>query len=227
MSVIHPTRMSLSNPDTPLYTYLLDHQPAEHEALRGLREATRDMPNSFMQIAPDQGHFMALLVKLAGASRVLELGTFTGYSALAMALALPDDGVVITCDINDEWVNIGRCYWKQAGVAHKIEAKLGQALDTLSGLEQNGALGSFDVAFVDADKENYGHYYEAALRLVRPGGLIILDNMLRLGRVIDADDLDEGTVAIRDLNDKIASDERVDRVMLPIGDGVTLARLRK
>lgn len=226
MSVIHPTRMSLTAPDTPLYAYLLDHEPPEHEALHALREATGGMKNSFMQIAPDQGHFMALLVKLTGARRILELGTFTGYSALAMALALPEEGKLITCDVNDEWVNIGRRFWERAGVTEKIEVRLGPALDTLDSLERTGAASTFDVAFVDADKENYGRYYEAVLRLVRPGGIVILDNMLRLGRVIDTLDSDEGTVVIRNLNDKIALDERVDRVMLPIGDGVTLARRR-
>jgi predicted O-methyltransferase YrrM len=217
--------MSLSAPDTPLYTYLLSHEPSEHEALCGLREATSGMANSFMQIAPDQGHFMALIVKLMGANRILELGTFTGYSALAMALALPEDGKIITCDVNDEWVNIGRSFWERAGVTEKIEVRLGPALDTLDRLERTG-VDNFDAVFVDADKENYGRYYEAALRLVRMGGVIILDNMLRLGRVIDPLDSDEGTVVIRNLNDKIALDERVDRVMLPIGDGVTLARRR-
>lgn len=221
------TRMSLTSSDTPLYAYLLNHQPREHEALRGLREATRGMPDNFMQIGPDQGHFMALIVKLIGARRILELGTYTGYSALAMALALPDDGQLITCDVNDTCVSIGRPYWSQAGVAHKIRVELGPALETLSALVINGESGGFDAVFVDADKENYERYYEAALRLVRPGGIIILDNMLRLGRVIDGGDVDEGTIVIRDLNDKIAGDERVDRVMLPIADGVTLARRKK
>ena len=224
MSVIHPTRMSLSAPYTPLYKYLLSHEPSEHEALRGLREATSGMANSFMQIAPDQGHFMAFIVKLIGANRILELGTFTGYSALAMGLALPDDGKIITCDVNDEWVNVGRRFWEQAGVTNKIEVRLGAALDTLKDLEATGT--DFDVVFVDADKENYGRYYEAAIRLVRTGGIVILDNTLRLGRVINPHDSDEGTVVIRKLNDDIALDERVDRVMLPIGDGVTLARRR-
>ncbi len=142
-----------------------------------------------------------------------------------MALALPAHGKIITCDVNDEWVNIGRSFWGKAGVAEKIEVRLGPALDTLDRLERTG-LDNFDAVFVDADKENYGRYYEAALRLVRVGGVIILDNVLRLGRVIDPRDSDEGTVVIRNLNDKIALDERVDRVMLPIGDGVTLVRRR-
>jgi predicted O-methyltransferase YrrM len=226
MSIVHPTRMTVASPDTPLYRYLLAHQPPEHEALRGLREATRSMANSFMQIAPDQGHFMAFIIAMAGARRVLEIGTFTGYSALAMALALPDGGKVFTCDVNEEWVSIGRPYWRQAGVAAKIEVRLGSALGTLADFERGEIADSFDVAFIDADKENYGHYYEIALRLVRKGGIVILDNMLRLGRVVDGEDRDEGTVVIRNLNDRIAADERVDRVMLAIGDGVTLVRRR-
>jgi predicted O-methyltransferase YrrM len=218
--------MSLTNPDAPLYAYLLDHQPPEHAALRALREATREMERAFMQISIDQGHFMALLLKLIRARRVLEIGTFTGYSALAMALALPRDGRVITCDINDEWVSIGRRYWEAAGAAGRIEVRLGPALETFAALESSSGRESFDAVFIDADKDNYGGYYEASLRLVRRGGLIIVDNVLRFGRVIDADDLDAATVAIRELNNRIASDERVDCVMLPIGDGVTLVRRR-
>jgi predicted O-methyltransferase YrrM len=223
---MHPPEKSLVTPDARLYAYLLGHEPPEHEALRSLREVTRGMANGFMQITPDQGHFMAFLLKLLGARRVLELGTFTGYSALAMALALPENGRIITCDINDEWVRIGRHHWKKAGVDAKIDVRIGPALRTLEVLEKSGAAGTFDAAFVDADKENYIGYYEAALRLVRAGGIVILDNMLRLGRVIDRADRDAGTVAIRDLNDRIATDERVDRVMLSIGDGVTLVRRR-
>lgn len=226
MSAIPATRMTLVAPDTPLYAYLLRHQPPEHEALRALREVTATMPNSFMQIAPDQGHLMAFLLRLMGARRVLELGTFTGYSALAMALALPADGEVVTCDVNDEWVSLGRPYWEAAGVARRIEAKIGPALDTLALMERAGAAGTFDAAFVDADKDNYRRYYEAAIRLVRPGGIVILDNMLRHGRVLDACDRDVGTDAIRILNDQIALDNSVDRVMLPIGDGVTMVRRR-
>ena len=226
MSAINLNRASLASTGTPLYSYLLEHHPPEHAALQQLRAATRGMERDFMQIAPDQGHFMAFLVKALGARRILELGTFTGYSALAMALALPSDGQLITCDVNDAWANTGRPYWEEAGVANKIDLKIGPALKTIAGLEQSHGPGSFDLVFVDADKDNYGNYYEAALRLVRAGGVIILDNMLSLGRVIDGGNLDLGTVAIRDLNDKIAADERVDRVMLPISDGVTLIRRR-
>jgi len=220
------TRMSLTSPDTPLYAYLLAHQPPECDEVRKLREVTRVMPNHFMQIGPEQGHFMSFLIKLTGAEKVLELGTFTGYSALAMALALPEHGKLISCDVSEEWVGIGRPFWEKAGVARKIEVRLGPALEAMSSMERDGQRDSFDVVFIDADKENYGHYYEAALRLVRVGGLIIVDNTLRLGRVVDIDDLEEGTVVMRELNTRIMGDERVDRVMLPIGDGVTLVRRR-
>ena len=222
MSAINLTRVSLAATGTLLYTYLLEHQPPEHATLQRLRAATLGMERDFMQIAPDQGHFMAFLVKALGARRILELGTFTGYSALAMALALPGDGRLVTCDVNDAWASVGRPYWEEAGVAGKIDLRIAPALETLASLEH----GSFDLVFVDADKPNYGNYYEAALRLVRSGGVIILDNMLYLGRVIDHDNHDPGTTVIRELNDRIAMDERVDRVMLPISDGVTLVRRR-
>lgn len=226
MSAINLTRVSLAETGTPLYTYLLEHQPPEHAALQRLRATTLGMERDFMQIAPDQGHFMAFLVKALGARRILELGTFTGYSALAMSLALPGDGQLVTCDVNDAWASVGRPYWEEAGVAGKIDLRIGPALETLRSLEQSDGAGSFDLVFVDADKANYGNYYEAALRLVHAGGVIILDNMLYLGRVIDHENHDPGTAAIRELNDRIAMDERVDRVMLPISDGVTLVRRR-
>lgn len=218
--------MSVADPNTPLYAYVLDHQPPEHAALRGVRESSRHMPNWFMQIAPDQGHFMALLLRLIDARQVLELGTFTGYSALAMAMALPPDGRVVTCDVNAAWVDVGRPYWESAGVAGKIDVRLGPATETLARLVADGRNGTFDAAFVDADKENYLHYYEACLGLVRPGGLVIVDNVLRLGHVIDETNHEPATVAIRELNRRIATDDRVDRVMLPIGDGITLVRRR-
>jgi len=151
---------------------------------------------------------------------------FTGYSALAMALALPADGRIVACDISEEWVSIGRPFWQRAGVAGKIEVRIGPAIETLQQLEREGAADSFDLAFIDADKENMDGYYEAALRLVRPGGLVILDNMFQGGRIIDPDNNDFRTNVVRDLNSKIAADERVDRVLVPIGDGMTLARRR-
>jgi predicted O-methyltransferase YrrM len=179
-----------------------------------------------MQIAPEQGHFLTLLARLIGARRTLEIGTFTGYSALAMAMALPADGRIVACDISEEWVGVGRPFWQRAGVVDKIEVRIGPAIETLQQLEREGAAESFDLAFIDADKENMDGYYEGALRLVRPGGLIILDNMFQGGRVLDPDNNDFRTNVVRDLNSKIAADERVDRVLVPIGDGMTLARRR-
>jgi O-methyltransferase len=212
--------------DDRLHAYLLANEPPEHEELRKLRERTGTMPVARMQIAPEQGHFLGFLARLIGARRTLELGTFTGYSALAMALALPEGGSIVTCDINVEWVNIARPYWDRAGVADKIEVIVGQAGNTLDQMEGEQAQ-HFDLAFIDADKEQYDSYYESALRLVRPGGLIVLDNMLQHGRVADANESRSGPVAVRKLNAKIAGDERVDRVLLPLGDGMTLARRRQ
>jgi O-methyltransferase len=211
-------------PDEPLLAYILANQPPEHEELRRLRQLTQSLPRALMQIVPEQGHFLALLIKLIGARRVLELGTFTGYSALAMALALPDDGRLVTCDVNAETVNVGRGCWERAGVAAKIEVEIGPALATLDWLEGEG--GTFDLIFIDADKPAYDRYYESALRLVRPGGLIVLDNMFQRGEVADPRNGDGRTRAVRALNAKIATDERVDRVLLPLADGVTLARRR-
>jgi predicted O-methyltransferase YrrM len=224
--------MALASPETPLYQYLLAHQPQEHEALRRLRLATQGVEMSLMQIGLDQGHLMAFLVKTLGARRILELGTYTGYSALAMALALPPDGRLITCDVNEVWPAVGQPFWAEAGVQGKIELRLGPALETLRQLEAEAETGAgdhfshFDLVFIDADKPNYPAYYEAALRLVRPGGVVVLDNMLQGGGVVDPGNLDPGVVAIRALNLRIRSDERVDRVLLPIADGVTLVRRR-
>ena len=212
--------------DDSLYGYLQAHQPPEHPELSKLRDITRTMPRARMQISIEQGHFLAFLVRLIGARRTLEIGTFTGYSALAVALALPPDGRVLGCDISEEWVSIGRPFWARAGVANKIEIRIGPALDTLHKLEQDGAASTFDLAFVDADKENLDGYYETSLRLVRPGGLIILDNMFQGGRVIDSGNTEFRTGVVRDLNAKIATDDRVDRVLIPVGDGMTLVRRR-
>jgi predicted O-methyltransferase YrrM len=212
--------------DERLYRYLLAHQAPEHEQLRALRLRTEVMADARMQITPEQGHLLAILIRLMGARRLLEIGTFTGYSALAMALALPDDGRVLACDINEEWALVGSAHWRRAGVAHKIDLRIAPAAETLELFEHQSGADQFDFAFIDADKIGYGAYYESALRLVRPGGLIVLDNMLRRGRAADPSESDADTVAIRELNVKIANDNRVDRVLLPIASGMTLVRRR-
>jgi caffeoyl-CoA O-methyltransferase len=211
--------------DDRLYGYVLAHSLREHPAQAALREATRTHPHAGMQIAPEQGQLMAMLARLTGARRAIEIGVFTGYSALAVALALPDDGTLLACDISDEYTRIGRPFWEQAGVAHKIDLKLARATKTLDRALEAGGAGTFDFAFIDADKTSYDAYYERCLQLVRTGGLIVVDNTLWGGAVAgDAQDAD--TVALRALNEKIHRDERVDMVMLPFSDGVTLARKR-
>ena len=194
--------------------------------MRRLREETASMEQANMQIGPEQGQFMALLVEFIGARSVLEVGTFTGYSALAMAAALPENGALVACDVSEEWTAIGRRYWEEAGVAHKIELRLAPALETLDALLAEGRAGTFDFAFIDADKEGYDAYYERALELVRLGGLIALDNTLWEGKVVDPAATDVDTEAIRAINKKLAADERVTLSMVPIGDGLTLARKR-
>ncbi|MEF8793654.1 O-methyltransferase [Thiohalorhabdus sp.] len=212
--------------DERTYQYLLDHTPAEPEPLARLRAETAEDPKANMQIAPEQGHFMALLAQLMGTRRYLEIGVFTGYSSLAVARALPADGEVVALDNSPEWTDVAKRYWQEAGVADKIHLYLDEAdrsLDTLVATE--GRSGDFDLAFIDADKENYPVYWEYCLELVRPGGLILVDNVLRYGRVADpAWYGDPMTEAIRTFNDKAVADERVDLVMLPIADGLTLAR---
>jgi caffeoyl-CoA O-methyltransferase len=209
-----------------LYDYVLTTSLREAPVLAQLREETAKQPWATMQISPDQGQFMALLVELIGARHCLEIGTFTGYSALAIALALPADGRIITCDINQETTGIARRYWAQAGVDHKIDLRLAPALETLEILMAEGAAGRFDFAFIDANKEDYDRYYEAVLSLMGPGGLIAIDNMLWGGSVVDPDKQDEDTRAIRALNAKLKSDERVSLSLVTIGDGLTLARKR-
>lgn len=194
--------------------------------MRRLREETASMEQANMQISPEQGQFMALLVELIGARSVLEIGTFTGYSALAMAVALPENGVLVACDVSEEWTAIGRRYWEEAGVGHKIELRLAPALETLDALLAEGRAGTFDFAFIDADKEGYDAYYERALELVRLGGLIALDNTLWDGKVADPAATDVDTEAIRAINAKLALDERVTLSLIPVGDGLTLARKR-
>lgn len=194
--------------------------------MRRLREETASMEQANMQIGPEQGQFMALLIELIGARSVLEVGTFTGYSALAMAVALPENGALVACDVSEEWTAIGRRYWEEAGVAHKIELRLAPALETLDALLAEGRAGTFDFAFIDADKEGYDAYYERALELVRLGGLIALDNTLWEGKVADPAATDVDTEAIRAINAKLALDERVTLSLITVGDGLTLARKR-
>ncbi|HET7401632.1 MAG TPA: class I SAM-dependent methyltransferase [Usitatibacter sp.] len=210
----------------PLYRYVVDHSGPEHPVLRELREATAGMKHAGMQIGADQGRLMALLVKLIGARRTLEIGVFTGYSTLAVALALPPEGRIVACDVSEEWTAVGRAHWQKAGVADRIDLRLGRAVKTLDDLLAAGEAGRFDFAFIDADKESYGAYYERCLELLRAGGLIAIDNTLWSGAVIDPAHRDADTEAIRALNDAIHRDERVDAAMLTVGDGLTLARKR-
>jgi O-methyltransferase len=212
--------------DDTVSDYIIRLGTQETALMRELREETAALPESGMQIGPDQGQLLGFLARLIGARRALEIGTFTGYSALAVALALPPDGKLICCDISEVWTATGRRYWQRAGVADRIDLRLGPALDTLAALETQGEAGRFDLAFIDADKENYDRYYEACLRLIRPGGLIAIDNVLWDGKVADPADDRASTAALKALNRKIRGDDRVDLCLLPIGDGVTLVRPR-
>ncbi len=205
-----------------LVEYVRRYGVREHPVLAGLREQTAPLPEHGMQIGPDQGAFMGLVVRLIGAKRILEIGTFTGYSSTAMALAQPSDGRMLCCDVSEEWTSLARKAWADAGVADRIELRLGPATETLASLDED----SFDLAFIDADKPSYDAYYEGCLRVVRPGGLIMIDNTLWSGRVADPSQNDEQVTAIRALNEKIATDERVDHTILPIGDGLTMAVVR-
>ena len=209
-----------------LHHYLLSVSLREPPILARLREETAQHPLANLQIAPEQGQFMALLVRLMEAKKCLELGVFTGYSALSVALALPPDGKLIACDVNEEWTSMARRYWQEAGVAHKIALRIAPALETLDKLLANGEAGSFDFVFIDADKENYANYYERSLELVRHGGLIVIDNVLWSGRVADPNEQDMDTVAIRRFNTKLHLDERIVLSMLPLADGLMLAYKR-
>ena len=194
----------------------------EHPVLARLREETAPMPERSMQIGPEQGAFMALLVRLTGARQILEIGTFTGYSSTAMALALPPDGRITCCDVSREWTDVARRAWTDAGVADRVTLRLAPAAETLETLADD----SFDMAFIDADKSGYDTSYEGCLRVVRRGGLILIDNVLQDGRVVDPESDGDNVRAIRALNEKIAGDERVDFVLLPFADGLTLAMVR-
>jgi len=209
-----------------LYTYLLSHSVQEPDVLAALRQETAQHPMAEMQIAPEQGQFMALLVQLMGAKKALEVGVFTGYSALRVALALPPEGKLVACDVSEEYTAIARRYWEKAGVASKIDLRIAPAVDTLKQLIAEGQANSFDFAFIDADKSNYPTYYEQALQLVRPGGLIAIDNVLWSGQVADPTVQDTRTNAIRQFNEALYRDERIVLSLVPIADGLTLAMKR-
>ncbi len=209
-----------------LYDYMVRTTVRDDDILRRLREETLKTGWSEMQIAPDQGQFMALLTRLAGARRALEIGVFTGYSSLCVARALGEGGSLVALDVSEEWTAIASRYWAEAGVAGRIDLRLAPAVESLETLVAEGCAGSFDIAFIDADKENYDTYYERALVLVRQGGLILIDNVLWGGAVIDDSDQSANTCVIRALNDKVGADDRVDMAMVPTGDGLTIARKR-
>ncbi|MGB3291823.1 MAG: class I SAM-dependent methyltransferase [Phormidesmis sp.] len=209
--------------DKQLYQYLLSATLREDAVLAELRHESAQHPQARMQISPEQGQFMALLAQLIGAKKTLEIGVFTGYSALAVAIALPADGQVIACDVSEAFGAIARTYWQKAHVAHKIDLRIAPALDTLDSLLTAGESGTFDFAFIDADKANYDSYYEKSLQLVRPGGLVAIDNTLWYGRVADPDVQDSRTQSIRTLNKKVRDDKRVTMSLVPIGDGLLLA----
>lgn len=211
--------------DPGLYEYILSVSLREAPVLRRLRDETAAMPEHNMQISPEQGQFMALLVKLMGAHRCLEIGTFTGYSSLAIALALDDDGSLLACDTSEEYTDVARRYWEEAGVADKIELRLAPALETLDALlDADDQRHTYDFVFIDADKTNYNKYYERCLQLVRTGGVIAFDNTLWDGKVADAAVQDADTAALRELNAKLYADERIELSLLPIADGLTLCR---
>lgn len=211
----------------PLYDYLLAVSLREPELLRKLREETAKLPSAGYQISPDQGQFMRLLIKMLGARRTLEIGVYTGYSALSVALVLPDNGQIVACDVSEEYTSVARRYWYAAGMHHKIDLRLAPAVETLATLTADEANhGTFDFAFIDADKRNYGIYYEETLKLLRRGGLIAIDNVLWGGEIINTDRQDADTKALRELNRALHKDDRIDVSMVAIGDGLTLARKR-
>lgn len=209
-----------------IYQYLCDHSLREDPILKDLRDHTYDMEERAMQIAPEQGQFMQMLVKLIGAKNTIEVGVFTGYSSLAIALELPEDGRIVACDVNTQYTSVAEKYWDSAGVRKKIDLRIGPAKDTLLELINADLTGTFDFAFIDADKINYDHYYELCLQLIRPGGLITVDNVLWGGAVSDDAINDVDTNSIRALNDKLHKDKRIELSLVPIGDGLTLAMKR-
>jgi caffeoyl-CoA O-methyltransferase len=212
--------------DERTYQYLIDTSVRETDVARRLREETQRLPQAQMQIGPDQGQFLQLLVQLIHAKKTLEVGVFTGYSSLWVAMGLPDDGRIVACDVSEEYTAVARRYWQEAGVDRKIDLQLRPALETLDDLLANNEAGTCDFAFIDADKGNYDNYYERALKLLRVGGLIAVDNTIWSGRVADPNASDTDTVAIRRLNEKLHRDERVALSMLTVGDGLTLAMKR-
>jgi predicted O-methyltransferase YrrM len=211
--------------DDRLYDYLLKVSLRESDLLRELRAETAKLPGGGMQISPEQGQFMALLTEMLGVRRAIEVGTFTGYSSLSVAAAMPEDGRLICCDVSEEFTAIARRYWARAGLEGRIELKLGPAVETLDKLLKTEA-GTFDLGFIDADKTNYLHYYERILKLLRPGGVVLIDNVLWSGAVADPADNGSDTVAIRLLNEHVKTDRRVSLSLLPLGDGLTIARKR-
>ena len=212
--------------DDQLLEYLRKNSLREPDVLRELREETQKLPNSGMQISPEQGQLMAMLVKLVNARKIVEIGTFTGYSSTVMALAMPEDSQLIAFDISEEYTRTARIFWKKAGVDQRVKLVLGNAKESLKDFLQAGEQESVDLAFVDADKSSYAEYYECCLKLIRPGGLILVDNVLWSGQVADASNHDKDTEALRIFNAALSSDQRVDLCMVPIGDGLTIARKR-
>ncbi len=209
-----------------LHEYMLSVSRRESAVMERLRAETADHPKAQMQIAPEQAQFFQFLLRLIGARRTLEIGVFTGYSALAVAEVLPPSGTIVACDVSEEYTEVARRYWKKAGVADRVDLRIAPAAETLDALLDDGQAGTFDFSFIDADKETYDTYYEQSLKLLRPGGVIALDNVFRDGRVTDPDVEDESVRAIQALNEKLHTDERVDLTMLPLADGLTLAMKR-
>jgi len=209
-----------------LYHYMIEFGTRESDAARGLRAATAPLAEARMQISPLQGAFLSMIAASIGAKRCIEVGVFTGYSALAVARVLPEDGLLVACDISDEWTSVGVPYWDQAGVAERIDLRLAPATETLRALLDDGQAGTFDFAFIDADKENYEAYYELCLQLIRVGGLIAVDNVLWGGDVLDPTDTSQSTVSIVAFNEARRDDQRIDLSIVPIGDGVSLLRKR-